>query len=373
MTKQVVLIVVTVAVLLAGCGPAPEPTGAPSATPAPPTETARPTDIPTMSPTAAPTATPTAVPPTAAPTLTPTTLPPTVTPAPTSTALPRTAVPTMVPVAVETQTRPQDGMVMVCVPAGEFLMGSAARASGANANEKPQHTVYLDTFWIDRTEVTVAQFRAFVQSSGYQTSAEKQGWAYAWVESAKEWQKVNGADWQHPFGPGSSAEEDHPVVQVSWVDAMAYCEWAGGSLPTEAQWEKAARGTDGRTYPWGNVFDGTWLNYCDARCESGDRDFDDGYRYTAPVGSYPAGISPYGALDMAGNVWEWTADRYDEDYYADSPAQNPAGPESGQYRVLRGGSWNHDRSGMRAAYRLEGSPGDRVDNFGYRCALQAGD
>jgi len=262
---------------------------------------------------------------------------------------------------------------MVYVPAGEFLMGSASKDMFANPNEKPQHTVYLDAFWIDQTEVTVAKFRSFVQVDGYQTTAEEQGWAYAWVESAKEWQKVNGADWQHPFGPGSDVEDDHPVVQVSWFDAVAYCAWVGGSLPTEAQWEKAARGTDGRIYPWGNVFDGIFLNYCDAHCENGDRTFDDGYQFSAPVGSYPAGISPYGAFDMAGNVWEWTADWYDDDYYADSPARNPGGPVSGQYRVLRGGSWNHDRSGMRTVYRLESPPGSRVDNFGYRCVVAAGD
>ena len=366
MTKRAVSIASAVAVLLAGCGPTSEPAVVPSATLALPTETAQAADTPTpMLPPI-----PTAAPPTVVPSPTPTALPPNMAPTPTPTALPPTAVPTMVPVAVKRRTRPLDGMVMVYVPAGEFLMGSTGNA---NANEKPQHTVYLDAFWIDQTEVTVAQFRAFAQASGYQTTAEKQGWAYAWVENAKEWQKVNGADWQHPFGPGSNAEDNQAVVQVSWFDAVAYCEWVGGSLPTEAQWEKAARGTDGRVYPWGNLFDGTWLNYCDSRCESGDHAFDDGYRYTAPVGSYPAGVSPYGALDMAGNVWEWTADRYDEGYYADSPAQNPGGPESGQYCVLRGGSWNHDQSGMRTAYRLEGSPIDRVDNFGYRCTLQAGD
>jgi formylglycine-generating enzyme required for sulfatase activity len=237
-------------------------------------------------------------------------------------------------------------MIIVYVPAGEFFRGSADKDRDAEANEKPQRTVDVDAFWIDRTEVTVAQFRVFVQATGYRTTAEQKGWAYAYVESAGEWQKVTGADWRHPFGPESDAEDNHPVVQVSQADAAAYCTWVGGSLPGEAQWEKAARGTDGRIYPWGDDFDGTRLNYCDSRC-GGERAFDDGYKYTAPVGSYPTGASPYGVLDMAGNVWEWTTSR-----------------------MLRGGSWNHNQAGMRAAYRLEASPDTCVDNFGFRCVLQ---
>lgn len=348
--------------LLAACGPSPTPA------PLPPILTPLPTD--TTTPTSLVTAVPTDPPPTgtAVPTPVPATLPPAAKP----TALPPTAVPTMAPIVVDTSTRAQDGMVMVHVPAGEFPMGSAPRGAGAFPNEKPQHTVYLDAFWIDRTEVTVALFRAFVEASGYVTTAEKKGSAYAWVESAKEWQQVSGADWQHPFGPGSNAEDSHPVVQVTWSDAAAYCAWVGGSLPTEAQWEKTARGTDGRTYPWGSTFDGTRLNYCDSRCTGGDPTFDDGYRFTAPVGSYPSGISPYGALDMAGNAWEWTADRYDEGYYAQSPARNPGGPPAGYSRVLRGGSWNHDRSGMRTAFRLDSPLANSVDNFGFRCTVPAG-
>jgi formylglycine-generating enzyme required for sulfatase activity len=366
-------------VLLTACGKTPQPTAAPSttrillppvpsATHAPPTTAVLPnkTEPPTSTPvpptytqvpsinTPMPAHTSTAVLPTATRTHAPATSTPTV-------------IPTMLPVEVVMRTRSKDGRAMVYVPAGEFPMGSTG---AANLNEKPQHTVYLDAFWIDRTEVTMAQYRLFTKASGYQTRAEEKGWAYAWVESAKEWQKVNGADWQHPFGPESSVEQDHPVVQVTWADAAAYCTWAGGSLPTEAQWEKAARGTDGRKYPWGNTFDGTWLNYCDSTCEGGDSAFDDGYRFTAPVGSYPSGVSPYGALDMAGNVWEWTADWYDDSYYAISPAQNPTGPESGQYRVLRGGSWNHDQSGMRTTFRLDSSSDESVDNFGFRCAWQ---
>ncbi|MGF3501312.1 MAG: formylglycine-generating enzyme family protein, partial [Candidatus Bathyarchaeia archaeon] len=189
-----------------------------------------------------------------------------------------------------------------------------------------------EAYWIDRTEVTVAQFRAFVGATGYETTAEAEGWGYVYVASSGKWERVRGADWEQPYGPGAAAaEDDHPVVQVSWYDAAAYCAWAGGRLPSEAEWEKAARGTAGRIYPWGNTFDGRKLNYCDANCVYSWRDtaVDDGYASTAPVGSYPGGASPYGALDMAGNVWEWVADWYDRTYYASSPGSNPAGPDWG--------------------------------------------
>lgn len=296
-----------------------------------------------------------------------TNVPPTVAPAaPTATPLP-----TETPGPGATRIRPADGMTVVYVPAGEFLMGSTDKDPDAADNEKPQHAVYLDAFWMDRTEVTVARFRAFAGATGYRTLAEQRGYADAWVESAGAWRPVTGADWQHPSGPESNAEDDHPVVQVSWDDAVAYCAWAGGSLPTEAQWEKAARGTDGRIYPWGDAFDGTIVNFCDVHCQRSSP-YDDGYQFTAPVGSYPAGAGPYGMLDMAGNVWEWTADRYGANYYAHSPVENPEGPPNGRYRTLRGGSWNHSRDGMRAAFRLDSSPNNVVDNFGFRCVLPAG-
>ncbi|NTV38152.1 MAG: formylglycine-generating enzyme family protein, partial [Anaerolineales bacterium] len=245
---------------------------------------------------------------------------PTVTPRPTNTSAPAetstaSAIPSSTPtlelIGVEDQTpitRSQDGMVMVYVQAGDFLMGNPL---GVGSDEEaPQHIVTLNGFWVDSTEVTNAQYRLFVDATGHPAP-------------------IN-CDWGDPTY-GDAAYADHPVVCVNWDDANAYCEWAGARLPTEAEWEKAARGTDGQMYPWGTVFDGTLVNFCDARCDNErvndcgdtrcysvpkDPTVNDSYVHTAPVGSFLAGASPYGALDMAGNVWEWVADWYDADYYA---------------------------------------------------------
>jgi formylglycine-generating enzyme required for sulfatase activity len=223
----------------------------------------------------------------------------------------------------------EDGAEMVLVPAGEFTMGS-----NEYDDEKPPRRVYLDAFHIDKYEVTNAQYRRFVQATN---------------RAAPSWY------WNDPKFNGST----QPVVGVSWHDAAAYCGWAGKRLPTEAEWEKAARGTDGRKYPWGEAWDASRANSDDSKLGR-----------TAPVGSYATGASPYGAQGMAGNVWEWVADWYAADYYQRSPERNPKGPESGQYRVVRGGSWVSAPLNLRASGRLNlsTSPDARGYYVGFRCA-----
>lgn len=240
-----------------------------------------------------------------------------------------------------TMVNPVDGAEMVYVPAGEFLMGS--EDDDAENDESPEHTVYLDAYWIYQTEVTNAQYRQCVDEGECD------------VPSVVD--QFNNPDF-----------DDHPVVYVSWFDADTYCQWVGGRLPTEAEWEKAARGTDGRKFPWGDTgVTGEKANYCDVNCEYEwlDTSQDDGYKRTAPVGSYPNGASPYGALDMAGNVMEWVGDWYDGDYYGQSPSTNPQGPDSGEYRMLRGGSWFSNEWLLRASNRYGFVPGSGAS--GFRC------
>jgi formylglycine-generating enzyme required for sulfatase activity len=263
-------------------------------------------------------------------------------------------------------------MVMVFVSEGEFQMGSVADANNpVNSNEMPQHTVFLSAFWLDQTEVTNAMFTLFVTETGYQTEAEKENQSIVFDPVTETWNSVPGANWQHPRGPDSdlSGLETHPVVQVSWNDANAYCAWAGRRLPTEAEWEKAARDNDGRIFPWGNdPVAGNLLNMADVTLNTSfiDANINDGFQFTAPVGSYPDGASPYDALDLAGNVWEWVNDWYDAGYYAISPAENPGGPDTGAEKVLRGGAW--DNTGSGSAARNYVTPTARNMNVGFRCA-----
>jgi eukaryotic-like serine/threonine-protein kinase len=224
-----------------------------------------------------------------------------------------------------------DGLRMdfVYVPAGEFLMGAAWNDRDAFTNEKPQHKVYLDAYWIGKYPVTNAQY------------------------------KVCKPEYKYP-----KDKKDHPVVDVDWREADAFCAWLSDysresiKLPTEAQWEKAARGTDGRNYPWGNGAPTPQL-----------ANYDGHIKETTTVGRYPAGASPYGALDMAGNVWEWVADRYDGNYYSRSPYENPLGPTGADdaVRIVRGGSWLSIDRFLRVSLRSGDYPDLRNDISGFRC------
>jgi eukaryotic-like serine/threonine-protein kinase len=282
-------------------------------------------------------------------------------PSPTITSSP-TPVPTATTVPTPTlgigSTRVSDidGMEQVYVPAGEFLMGTddpeaKREVEGGRAYpEIPQHTVYLDSFWIDKFEVTNAQ--------------------YLMCEAA-------GAC-EPPHSPGSYTFTNYyrnpdfanyPVIWVNWFKANQYCEWVGRRLPTEAEWEKAARGTDGRKFPWGNEpVDGERANFCDVNCTRTHAFtmFDDGYADTAPVGSYPAGVSPYGAMDMSGNVWEWTSTIVQP--YPYDATDGREDPEGIGERVWRGGPWSNGIWWMRSSVRYRSVDWYQWYVLGIRCA-----
>jgi formylglycine-generating enzyme required for sulfatase activity len=226
---------------------------------------------------------------------------------------------------------------MVVIPAGEFLMGS----EGGYPNERPVHTVFIDAFALSQYPVTNVQYERFVRETKHRVP---------YLDDPR----VESDNWnrdQHTYPPGRG---EHPVVLVSWRDAQAYCAWAGGRLPTEAEWEKAARGgLTGKLYPWGDNIELSLANY-DTRTG------------TTPVGSYPP--NGYGLYDMAGNVWEWVADWYDPKYYQRSPSQNPLGPEQGTVRVLRGGAWLLFPQFCRVAYRFRNGPDFRFNLIGFRPA-----
>jgi formylglycine-generating enzyme required for sulfatase activity len=265
-------------------------------------------------------------------------------------------------------TRPSDdGMVLI--PAGTFSMGT----DDGFPYEGPVHPVTLKSFWIDEHEVTVAQFEKFVAATHYKTDAEKYGWSGVFDVKSGEWTKVDGADFRHPHGPkGAAAKPDEPVVHVSSADAEAYAKWAGKRLPTEAEFEYAARGgLDRKKYAWGDQLTpggkfmaNTWQGTFPKKDEGGDK-----YAGVAPVKSFqPNG---YGLYDMTGNVWEWCSDFFDPDYYAKSPKENPTGPPRGEERCIRGGSWMCSENycvGYRVAARNKTAPDSGLTNLGFRCA-----
>lgn len=303
---------------------------------------------------------------------------------------------------------------MQWIPGGRFEMG----ALNTVPDEFPPHVVALDGFWMDTTEVTNRQFKEFVDATGYMTTAERapelrsiqpdselanlqilpefnkpgsicslqlssrddidpQKGAYSW------WQYVPGANWMHPEGAESTIEDrmEHPVVHVSWLDAKAYCDWAGKKLPTEAQWEFAARGKrSGAVYPWGDALkpDGKWQHNI-WQGEFPIKDIgEDGFTSTAPVKSFPP--NDFGLYEITGNVWEWCADYYQPEYYAVSPSKNPPGPESSYdpqepdiiKRVQRGGSFMCSDQycvGYRVSARMKGEEDSGAFHTGFRCVV----
>ncbi|MEM9367584.1 MAG: formylglycine-generating enzyme family protein [Planctomycetota bacterium] len=243
------------------------------------------------------------------------------------------------------------GTPMARIPAGPFMMGS----DSGSEFEKPVRNVRLDAFELDITPVTNEQFEAFVKQTGYQTEAEKLG--SAWGYQNGEYQQIEGCCWRMYAG---DQRLDHPVVLVSWNDAIAFADWVGKRLPTEAEWEKAAHGTlPGSTYPWGDSEpDGSQCNFANPPTDVPP---------TKSVKHFPA--NGYGLFDLVGNVWQWCSDWYADDSYLTSALSNPTGPKQGTHRVRRGGSWNVIQAfRLRAANRGAFGPSQAAPNVGFRCA-----
>lgn len=310
---------------------------------------------------------------------------------------------------------------MVWIPGGSFMMGGQDELAQKKPNELPVHEVELDGFYMDETEVTNAEYARFVEATGHVTYAEERrsredfegmvpdisliadqdlepgsicfnpNFDESSIDKSdpawplKVWQVVRGADWRHPFGPDSSIEGqmDHPVAHVNYDDVMAYCKWAGKRLPTEAEWEYAARGgLKGKSFPWGNDRepDEKWVfnMWQGTFPEKYREDYNDGYRHSSPVKTFaPNG---YGLYDMSGNMWEWTSDFYRPDYYFDSPKRNPQGPETSfdpmepqiVKRVQRGGSFMCNENyclGYRVSSRMNGDVLTGSFHCGFRCVI----
>ena len=293
------------------------------------------------------------------------------------------------PISVSTDTVRDD---MALVPSGEYRIGTSHKKGFRSDGEGPVRKVTVDAFYIDVCAVTNTQFAGFVDATGYRTEAEQYGGSFVYsgfvpprlardvtqaVAATPWWWPIDGADWRHPEGPGSGADDrmDHPVVHVSWNDALAYSSWAGKRLPTEAEWEIAARGgLAQKTFPWGdeltpggehmcNIWQGTFPHHNTA---------EDGYAGTAPARSFvPNG---YGLYNVSGNVWEWCSDWFSRRYHAQGPGHNPVGPPTGEARVIKGGSYmchasycNRYRMGARSAT----TPDSPAGHQGFRCASDA--
>jgi sulfatase modifying factor 1 len=248
---------------------------------------------------------------------------------------------------LEKEVKGKDGAPMVLIPEGPFPMGVPHGDRDGGRDEYPRHDVFVNNFYIDKFELTNGRYLEFVKAANHRVPQNPKN------ATRNLWQ-------------GDTITEsltDRPVVNVDWADANAYCQWAGKRLPTEAEWEKAAKGTADRRFPWGNVeptnkhlnFNQQWI----------------GEKTLMPVGSYELGKSPFGVYDMAGNVWEWVNDWYDAKYYEKSPAKNPTGPETGTKRVLRGSGWQNETPTVRIFTRVDSDPTIRNESTGFRCAMDA--
>ena len=281
---------------------------------------------------------------------------------------------------------------MVLLDGGEFLMGTEDDVGFPADGEGPIRRVKVDPFYIGECSVTNMQFEQFVRATSYKTEAERFGWSFVFhlfvppkvrptvtqaVAEVPWWWQVKGAYWRRPEGPGANLKRrwDHPVVHISWNDAAAYCEWAGSRLLTEAEWEFAARGgLEQKRYVWGDELCPDGKHMCNIwQGDFPDEDTaEDGFKGTAPAKSFPA--NGFGLYDVAGNVWEWTADWFNPTFHIDGPRDNPEGPPSGSSRVIRGGSYLcHDSycNRYRVAARSANTPDSSTGNMGFRCAVDA--
>lgn len=248
---------------------------------------------------------------------------------------------------LEKEVTGKDGAPMVLIPEGSFPMGVPHGDRDGGRDEYPRHDVFVSNFYIDKFELTNGRYLEFVKATRHRIPQNPKN------ATRNLWEGETIAE----------SLIDRPVINVDWADAQAYCQWAGKRLPTEAEWEKAAKGTADRRFPWGNVeptnkhlnFNQQWI----------------GEKTLMPVGSYEAGKSPFGVYDMAGNVWEWVNDWYDARYYEKSPAKNPTGPETGTKRVLRGSGWQNETPTVRIFTRVDSDPTIRNESTGFRCAMDA--
>lgn len=281
---------------------------------------------------------------------------------------------------------------MIYLPGGEFLMGTDDQEGFPQDGEGPVRAVSVSPFYIDPYAVSNADFREFVQATGYKTDAEAYGWSFVFhlfvsaetaakvkqvAHSTPWWWNVEGADWAHPEGPDSSIDDrlDHPVIHISWNDAAAYCKWAGTRLPTEAEWEYAARGgLVQKRYPWGDLLKPGSEHLCNIwQGKFPDKNNQsDGYAGTAPVDAFPP--NGFGLYNVSGNIWEWCSDWFNPTWHINGPRSNPSGPPRGEARVMRGGSYLCHKSycnRYRVAARSSNTPDSSSGNMGFRCVADA--